>query len=165
MLPAGQAAVYAFYEAIKLKGVKPADEIDTYAVANARTITLDLTSLPNAVTIKLRGTSQRFKGKGKRYVESVKDADREAFCNTLHFLSILNEPLYVGETEDVKIRFLAHHDKDFLYHMKEKGKSPSDFIFFYYALNNNTHRAVETVLIHLLSPSGNTIGSLTKREK
>ena len=161
VLPKKQAAVYAFYEAFKLRGRNPADEVDTFATKRARSIQLDLNTLPDALTIKLRGTSERFKGKGRAHLNKVKTkADRDQFCNTLLFLSIINEPSYVGETRDVKTRFQAHHDRGFLKKMKDLGRPPEDFVFLFFEINNNTHQALETVLIHLISPSGNTVGSL-----
>lgn len=161
LLPEKQAAVYAFYDGFKLTGSKPVDEIDQFATTRARSIRLDLTTLPGAVTIKLRGTEKRFSGKGKRYVTAVAKTHREEFCNELLFLSIMNEPLYVGETEDVKTRFVAHHDQGFLYRMKrDHQRPPGDFVFFVCLIPNNMHRALETVLIHFMSPSGNTTGSL-----
>lgn len=165
LLPSDQPAVYAFYDAIRLTGKKPADAIDSYATKRARSIALDLTGLPDQIALRLRGTSERFKGKGKRFVEGLSDDKLEAFYNTLHFLSILSEPLYVGETEDVKTRFIAHHDKDFLRRMKLKGRSPGEFVFFYYAISDQLHQCLETSLIHILSPSDNTIGSLIKPKR
>ncbi len=160
LLPKNQAAVYAFYEGFKLSGKKPVDEIDAFATRRARSIRLDLSTLPSALTIKLRGTEERFKGKGKRYVNEAAKTHREPFCNALLFLSIMNEPLYVGETEDVKTRFIAHHDRGFIRRMKKEGRPPDDFVFFACFIPHNMHKALETVLIHFMSPSGNTTGSL-----
>lgn len=165
VLPRRQAAVYAFYEAFKLRGKKPADEIDNFATKRARSITLDLKTLPESLTIKMRGTSERFKGEGLKHVNNVRKADRDLFCNTLHFLSIISEPSYVGETKDVKTRFRAHHDSGFLKRMKDAGRPPEEFVFFFFETTNNTHQALETVLIHLISPSGNKIGSLIDKKK
>ena len=131
LLPTDQPAVYAFYEAFRLSGDKPADAIDDFATKRARNIQLDLSGLPDQIALRFRGTSKRFKGKGKQYVSSLDQPQLETFYNTLHFLSILSEPLYVGETEDVKTRFIAHHDKDFLQRMKAKGRPPGEFVFFY----------------------------------
>src|SRR5262245_49423502 len=100
LLPPKQAAVYAFYELFRFNDVKLIDEIDRYKTRYARTVALDTDEMPARLHIKMRGNPERFKGEGLALCKKA-DANRlPGICRTLMFLSFLNEPLYVGKTND-----------------------------------------------------------------
>lgn len=160
-LPSGQTGVYAFYDAFRFTPGKLPDEIDEFAMSNARCITLDCGEMPNAARIKFRGTADRFKGKGLQRCKALPKEQEDGMAPMLAFLSILSEPLYIGETTDIKERFRAHHDSGFLFKMKKEGRAPSSFIFFFIKTPHDWHRILEPVLIHLIGPAHNVTGNIS----
>jgi hypothetical protein len=71
----------------------------------------------------------------------------------LLFLSLLNEPLYIGKTEDIKVRFRAHHDNGFLFKMKnEYNRPPQDFVLFSFFCHETRSRLLESILIQTINP-------------
>ena len=90
----------------------------------------------------------------------------ESLLGLTYFLSILNEPRYIGETKNVRERFASHHDSDFLFKMKRDHKRPpSDFLFFYIECELEQLKLAEKLLIHLISPPENIKDSLKKKLK
>lgn len=68
-------------------------------------------------------------------------------------LSFLHEPLYIGKTNDIRVRFVAHHDNDFLFKMKHKFKrSPDEFMLLVYQCVEEDARLLESILIQLINP-------------
>jgi hypothetical protein len=71
----------------------------------------------------------------------------------LLFLSFLNEPLYVGKTEDLRTRFRAHHDNGFVWEMKETfRRPPNEFVLFAMFMDAAQVRLIESVLIQTINP-------------
>jgi hypothetical protein len=153
LLPPKQPAVYAFYELFRFTEVSLIDEIDKYKTRYARTIALEMDDLPDRLHIKMRGNPERFKGEGLALCKRADAARLPGLCRTLMFLSLVNEPLYVGKTNDIRVRFRAHHDTDFLFMMKERFKrSPDEFLLFAYFCADEDSRLLESILIQLINP-------------
>lgn len=160
-LPSDQPAVYAFFDSFRFPSIKIADHIDEFATTYARTIELETDEIPNYLKIKLRGNKTRFKGKGLKLAKGTDATTMENLLPVMAFLSIFNEPLYIGETNDVKLRFRAHHDTGFLFRMKTHlGRPPGSFVFFYLKTDPEVHKLLEAVLIHLISPAHNVTGNI-----
>ncbi len=153
LLPPGQPAVYAFYELFRFTAAGLVDDIVRYKTKYARTTLLDDQDLPERLSIRLRGNPDPFRGKGLELCKKA-PADRlPELTRTLMFLSFLNEPLYVGKTNDIKERFYGHHSSDFLFKMKERYKrSPDEFLMFCFFCKDDESRLLESVLIQLINP-------------
>lgn len=153
LLPKNQAAVYAFYDLLNFPSTTLIDSIDRFKTKHARRLTLRTEQLPFMVSLQLRGGSDRFKGEGRKLCSTLNGADAQEIRNQFLFLSFLNEPLYVGKTEDVRIRFSAHHDNGFLFRMKDKHqRSPDEFLFFAFFCKPEHARLMESVLIQIINP-------------
>ncbi|HEV2293564.1 MAG TPA: GIY-YIG nuclease family protein [Tepidisphaeraceae bacterium] len=153
LLPPKQPAVYAFYDLFRFAGTELADEVESFTVKHARKIRLDEGNFPDFINIKFRGNPSGFKGQGRKICAELDVAGSSDVARYLAFLSLVNEPLYVGKTTDLKTRFLAHHDKDFLYFMKDKyGRPPEEFLFFAFFCEEKYVRVVESILIQLVNP-------------
>src|SRR5262245_11635064 len=106
LLPVSQAAIYAFYEALDFSRGTLSDEIDKYVTSHGRYVTMDKDGWPFHLKLRFRGNPERFKGEGLRLAKAQDSASILMLREQLLFLSFLNEPLYVGKTEDVRKRFL-----------------------------------------------------------
>ena len=68
--------------------------------------------------------------------------------------SVMNEPMYVGKTKDLRTRFRAHHDNGFLWEMKERFKRPpSEFVLFAFFCEPDLVRLAESILIQVINPA------------
>lgn len=153
LLPVKQAAVYAFYELFRFNQVNLIDEIDKYKTKYGRTIALEGHDLPHRLNIKMRGNPERFKGEGLALCKKIETSRLPDLCRALMFLSILNEPLYVGKTNNLRSRFRAHHDKDFLFMMKDRyQRSPDEFLLFAFFCEDEDSRLLESILIQIINP-------------
>ena len=154
LLPSKQPAVYAFYESFRFREDHLVDDIVTYKTKHARTVSLNTDNLPEHVNIKMRGNPDAFRGEGLTLCNKLDPARRPGICRSLMFLSLLNEPLYVGKTGDIKIRFRGHHDTGFLFKMKDQFKRPPDeFLLFAFYCEDDESRLLESILIQLINPS------------
>jgi hypothetical protein len=153
LLPPKTPAIYAFYDLFRFACANVPDEIDKFKTQHARTIQLMHDDMPDRIAIKLRGNPNRFSGEGLRLWKQADAGRLTGICRSLMFLSLLNEPLYVGKTSDIKIRFRAHHDNDFLFKMKDARKrSPDEFLFFVFYCDEEDTRLIESILIQLINP-------------
>lgn len=153
LLPVKQPAVYAFYDLFRFDHKSLIDDIDKYRTRHGRTIELMKEQLPDQFSIKLRGDPTRFKGEGKRLCESAKPERLPDLCRAIMSLSFLHEPLYIGKTNDIRVRFAAHHDNHFLFKMKDKFKrSPDEFLLLVYQCAEEDARLLESILIQLINP-------------
>lgn len=152
-LPENQSAVYAFYEYLSFDADKLADEIDRFKTKHGRSVSLTDEEWPFRLSLSFRGNPIRFKGGGKKLVDDLDATSAKQVAQHLKFLSFLNEPLYIGKTEDVKTRFIAHHEKGFLFKMKDKFlRSPDEFLFFAYFCPEELVRTIESILIQVVNP-------------
>ena len=152
-IPAERPAVYAFFDLFRFDHTKLADDIDRFKTLHARSTLLEEDGLPEKLHIRLRGNPERFKGEGKRLWDTSEPARQPEICRTLMFLSFLNEPLYIGKTNDMRTRFRAHHDNGFLFDMKKRFKrSPDEFMLFVYFCEESETRLLESILIQLINP-------------
>ncbi len=153
LLPTSQAAVYAFYEAFDFSRGPLVDEIDSFVTKNGRYVSIDKGAWPFHLKLQFRGNPERFKGEGLKQSKELDAASIPAVREQLHFLSFLGEPLYVGKTEDIRKRFVAHHDNGFLWRMKaEFGRPPNEFLLFAYYCEERFVRLIESILIQAINP-------------
>ena len=154
LLPHNQAAVYAFYEALDFSRGSMIDEVDCFVAKNGRHISMELTEWPFHLKLKFRGNPERFKGEGRRLASELAPELLPEVRNQLHFLSFIGEPLYIGKTENIRKRFLAHHDNGFLWKMKaDFARPPNDFVMFAYYTNEQFVRLFESILIQAVNPA------------
>lgn len=154
-LPSGQAAVYAFYEALDFSKGPLVDEIENYVTKHGRNLSMENEDWPFAVKLKFRGNPARFKGDGLKLVKGITAPDvLSQISQQLLFLSVLGEPLYIGKTEDIKVRFVAHHENGFLWKMKDRfQRPPSEFVLLAYYCEPDRARLLESVLIQAVNPA------------
>ncbi len=108
---------------------------------------------PFSLRLKFRGNPERFKGEGLRLAKDLSPNDAPKLTQELLFLSVLGEPLYIGKTEDIKVRFVAHHENGFLFKMKEQFKRPpSEFVLLAYFCEESRVRLIESILIQAINP-------------
>jgi hypothetical protein len=153
-------AVYAFYDLLRFTAEKLADEIDAFKTKHARNMKLVLhghdgnSTLPNHALLQFRGDPTRFKGEGLQLVQKMGNDKLADVSRFLMFLSFLNEPLYLGKTSDMRARFMAHHDKDFLYFMKDThGRHPGEFLLFVFYCDEDYVRLIESILLQIIKPA------------
>ncbi len=153
-------AVYAFYDLFRFTAEKLVDEIDAFKVKHARNMKLVLEGhdghsiLPEHVLIQFRGDPERFKGEGLRLAQALGQNELTDVSRFVLFLSFLNEPLYLGKTTDMRKRFMDHHDKDFLYFMKETRKRhPGEFLLFVFYCPELYVRVIESILLQIIKPA------------
>jgi len=152
-LPAQQPAIYAFFDLFRFSTDNLIDDVVRFKTRHARKHRLTLDEWPEYLRIRLRGDPTPFVGQGKDLCRSLSPPDCEEMARYLLFLSLLNEPLYVGKTEDIKARFVAHHSTGFLFHMKDVHKrSPDEFLFFACYCNAKLLRPMESILLQLINP-------------
>jgi len=155
-----RAAVYAFYDLFRFNAATLRDDIDRFKVKYARTLALRTeepkkgeTYLPEHFRVYLRGDPERFKGEGLRLATAFDYTQLESVSRLLLFLSFFNEPLYIGKTGNMHKRFLAHHDKDFLYSMKrDYHRDPGEFLLFIFYCPEEFVRLIESILLQLVKP-------------
>jgi hypothetical protein len=153
LIPAKQAAVYAFYELLSFGTSSLIDSIDEFVTNNGRRVRLNEDDWPFSLNISFRGNPERFKGEGRALCQKLGIDETRALQQMLLFLSFLNEPLYIGKTEDLRTRFRAHHDTGFLYEMKQKQRrSPNEFLMFAFFCPPQYVRLVESILIQVIRP-------------
>lgn len=153
LLPKDQAAVYAFYEALDFSRGSLIDEIDTFVTKYGREVSLNKGRWPFQLDLNFRGNPSRFRGKGRELCQQLPADQHQPIRELLLFLSFLNEPLYVGKTEDLRTRFRAHHDNGFLWSMKEAHKRPpNEFVLFAMFMDAAHVRLIESVLIQTINP-------------
>lgn len=153
-------AVYAFYDLFRFSAASFADDIDRFKVKHARTLDLRTEApkkresyLPEYFRVYLRGDPERFKGEGLRLAEALDTAQLDSVSTLLLFLSFFNQPLYIGKTGNMHTRFIAHHDKDFLYSMKrDYQRDAGEFLLFIFYCPNEFVRLIESVLLQLVKP-------------
>lgn len=156
LLPPDQPAIYAFYDLLQFDHTTLIDQIETFMTRHARKLRMIEDELPDRVHLSFRGNPDPFRGEGKKLCKDLNAQDAEAVAKALAFLSILNEPLYIGKTDAIRPRFYAHHDTGFLYKMKDRYKRPpSEFLFFAYFCDQKYVRPLESVLIQLINPPHN----------
>ena len=153
LLPNSQSAVYAFYEALDFSRGPLVDEIDSFVTKNGRYVSMDQAAWPFHLKLQFRGNPKRFKGEGRKLSKELKPALIPMVREQLHFLSFLGEPLYVGKTEDLRKRFVAHHENGFLSRMKAEFKRPpNEFVMFAYYCEERFVRLFESILIQAINP-------------
>jgi len=153
LLPPTQSAIYAFYDALYFSRGKLIDEIDTFVTHHGRHIALTKSEWPFSLSLKFRGNPERFRGQGRELAEKLDPGDHRSVSETLLFLSFLNEPLYIGKTDNIRTRFRAHHDNGFLFSMKAEFKrSPDEFVILVFYCEENRARLLESVLIQSINP-------------
>ena len=155
-----EPAVYAFYDLLRFTADKLPEEIDAFKVKHARNMKLVLHGhdghpcLPDHIVIQFRGDPTRFKGEGLQLVQGMGSNDLAEVSRLAMFLSFLNEPLYLGKTNDMRKRFMAHHDKDFLFFMKETRKrQPGEFLLFVFYCPEQYVRLIESILLQIIKPA------------
>ena len=156
LLPQSQPAVYAFYEALDFSRGQLVDEVDAVVTKNGRFVTMDKTGWPFHLKVAFRGNPERFKGEGRKLSQALDTAALPIVREQLHFLSFLNEPLYIGKTEDIRTRFKAHHDNGFLWKMKadlQQPRPPNEFILFAFFCEEQYVRLIESILIQVINPA------------
>lgn len=147
------SGIYAFYEALDFSRGKLIDEIDSYVTKHGKHVSLKTEQWPFILSLLFRGNPTRFKGEGRALCEKLDAASSSNLQNLLLFLSILSEPLYIGKTDDLRVRFRAHHDNGFLFRMKEEFKrSPNEFVYFAYLAAQEQVRLIESILIQTVNP-------------
>lgn len=152
-LPPSQPAVYAFFDLFRFRSERLVDDIDSFKTRHGREISVDKSGLPHFMHVRLRGNPKRFKGEGLKLCKQLGASDMSPLSSSLAFLSILNDALYVGKTKDIRDRFRAHHDKDFLYRMKtDHMRAAEEFLFFAYFCDERYVRVLESVLIQIVNP-------------
>lgn len=153
LLPTNQPAVYAFYEALDFSRGSLIDEIDSYVTKNGRHVALKQDEWPFSLQIGFRGNPSRFRGEGRALCQALPKPQHQPLQQLLLFLSFLSEPLYVGKTEDIKVRFRAHHDNGFLWKMKESFKRPpNEFVILAFFAEASQVRLLESILIQAINP-------------
>ncbi|SRR6266540_1922361 len=153
LIPSKQAAVYAFYELLSFQDGKLIDGIDEFVTKNGRRVALREDEWPFQLSISFRGNPDRFKGEGRQLCNDLDPAKAPMVRQMLLFLSFLSEPLYIGKTEDLRIRFRQHHDTGFLHEMKSKHKrSPNEFLLFAFMCEPEYVRLLESVLLQVIRP-------------
>jgi hypothetical protein len=156
-MPLRQPAVYAFYDAFRFDKAPLVDAIDAFGTKHARTIQIDKTRLPYSLELRFRGSPRRLKGEGLRLCKRLSSPDRQDVQSALLVLSIVNEPLYIGKTDDLRKRFIGHHDSDFLFKMKnDYRRSPDEFLLLAYFTDGNRVRLLESILLQLIAPGHNS---------
>lgn len=154
LLPNDQSAVYAFYEALDFSRGPLTDEVDCFVAQNGRHVSMDVGEWPFHLKLKFRGNPERFKGEGRRLALELDAGALPGVRTQLHFLSFLGEPLYIGKTENIRKRFLAHHDNGFLWKMKaDFNRPPNDFVMFAYYSEETFVRLFESILIQAINPA------------
>ena len=153
LVPTKQPAVYAFYEMLAFETPSLIDDIDNHVTKYGRAVKLLEKDWPFKLHIDFRGNPKRFRGEGKKLCQKLKKKETSDVRDVVKFLSFLNEPLYIGKTEDLRIRFAAHHDKDFLFKMKNEYKrSPNEFLLFAYFCDHDDTRLLESILLQIINP-------------
>jgi hypothetical protein len=153
LIPSKQAAVYAFYELLSFSDGKLIDSIDEFVTHKGRRVALLEHEWPFRLSISFRGNPDRFKGEGRQLCTELDGGKVPTVRQMLLFLSFLNEPLYIGKTEDLRVRFRQHHDTGFLHEMKSKFKrSPNEFLLFAFTCEPEYVRLLESVLIQVMRP-------------
>jgi hypothetical protein len=153
LLPSKQAAVYAFYEAFDFSGGELIDRIDSFVTKNGRFVSLDKSEWPFSLRLRMRGNPERFKGEGRKLCEALDAQGKADVARFTVFLSILSEPLYIGKTEDLRVRFRAHHDNGFLWEMKDRFKRPpEEFVLLACFCEEHLVRVIESILIQAINP-------------
>ena len=151
-----ESAVYAFYDIFRFQGDNGhliANQIDTFKTKHGRRISVSDEELPFKISLRLRGNPDRFKGEGLRICKKLDIQKVPIISKSLAFLSVVNDPLYIGKTNNVKERFKAHHDNGFLWKMKnQSSRSADEFLFFVYLCDESVVRVLESVLIQLINP-------------
>jgi len=153
-----EAAVYAFFDLLAFRSAHFADDIDRFKTHNARDLRMEKSDakerfLPDHVRIYLRGDPKRFKGEGLKISKDMDVSNLDEVVDQISFLSLLNEPLYIGQTRNLRTRFREHHDKDFLYFMKhKKQRDPNEFLFFAFYSDRDHVRLIESVLLQIVKP-------------
>jgi len=156
LLPIQQSAVYAFYEALDFSGGPLMDEVDALVTKHGRCVTMDETGWPFHLKVAFRGNPSRFKGEGRILSRDLDTSFLPSIREQLLFLSFLNEPLYIGKTEDIRTRFKAHHDNGFLFERKADllmPRPPNEFILFAYFCEEQHVRLIESILIQVMNPA------------
>lgn len=153
LVPPQQPAVYAFYELLAFESQSLMDDIDKHVTQHGRFVSLLQDDWPFMLNIKFRGNPERFRGEGRKLCEKLDSTQAAEVRDLVKFLSFLNEPLYIGKTEDLRVRFRAHHDKDFLFEMKDKYKRPpNDFLLFAFFCKPEHARLAESILLQVINP-------------
>lgn len=156
LLPQSQPAVYAFYEALDFSRGHLVDEVDAIVTKHGKYITMDTAGWPFHLKVAFRGNPERFKGEGRKLSKELDAKDLPSVQQQLLFLSFLNEPLYIGKTEDIRTRFKAHHDNGFLWKMKadlQQPRPPNEFMLFAYFCEEQYVRLIESILIQVMNPA------------
>jgi len=154
LLPQKQPAIYAFYEALDFSRGELPNEVDAFVTKNGRFVAMRQDNWPFDLRITFRGNPDRFKGEGLRLSKELNQADLPSVREHLLFLSFFNEPLYIGKTEDLKVRFRAHNDNGFLWKMKnEFQRPPGEFVLMAYFCEEGLVRLIESVLIQAINPA------------
>ena len=147
------SAIYAFYDGLRFDADHLADSIDSHKTNYGREIQMNKENWPLDFVLTFRGNPERFKGEGLKLVNDLSDDESANIKNILHFLSILNEPLYIGKTNNLRTRFIAHHDTGFLYKMKKEYKRPAtEFVLLAFLCDSSYIRVVESILIQIINP-------------
>jgi len=105
LLPASQAAVYVFYEALDFPTGSLADGIDAFVTKHGRFVSMNQEGWPFDLSLRFRGNPNRFRGEGLKLSKELSLEALPAVQEQLLFLSILGEPLYIGKTENIRKRF------------------------------------------------------------
>lgn len=154
-LAPAQPAVYAFYDLFRFGHDSLPDDVDTFLTKHGKVKELDESELPVRLRIKLKGSGTRFKGEARRLWSALDPNQRPDICHALAFLSFLNEPHYIGKTDNLRTRFRQHHDSGFLYKRKldTPPRSPSEFLLVAYLCSTEDEaRLLESILIQLINP-------------
>ena len=153
LLPPHQPALYAFYDALNFQSGVLIDEIDKFVTVHGRSVALVQNQWPFQLSINFRGNPDRFRGQGRALAQDLNANDADEVRGELLFLSLLNEPLYIGKTENIRMRFRAHHDTGFLFKMKtEYTRPPQDFVLFAFFCQEARSRLLESILIQTINP-------------
>jgi hypothetical protein len=153
LIPERQAAVYAFYEMLAFESHSLIDDIDSHVTKYGREVKLSKDDWPFKLHIDFRGNPKRFRGAGRKICKKLDKSEVSKVRDIVKFLSFLNEPLYIGKTEDLRIRFAAHHDKDFLFKMKDKyNRPPNEFLLFAFFCEPNYARLLESIFLQIINP-------------